>query len=68
MRECDIFLQPEAREERDREDDTKGRDMGRETELRVESGELKEVWKLQVNQVVTYNKIIDEEIEDPIEH
>ena len=62
LREGDVFVQPEPREQGDREDYAEGSDVRRETELIVKSREP------EVDEVVADDEVVGQEVENPVQN
>lgn len=60
----DVLIQPEACEQRDGEYDTQGRDVGCDGLLQRPTTNDKR----QIDYLVPYNKVIDQEVEYPVQH
>ena len=72
MREGDIFVQPEAGQQGDRKNDTERGDVRGETQTPpcpLGKGELKkfERSEIDVNEVVTDDEVICQEIQNPVQ-
>ena len=62
LRESDVFVQPESREQGDGEDDAEGSDVRSETELIVKSREP------EVDEVVADDEVVCQEVENPVQN